>query len=62
VTSAHAPEGTSSTRLDSDQITNSDEICQTDNPVSLNSSVYTGYSRTKSSRKRYAYSAPASRR
>ena len=27
-------------------MTNSEEICQTDRPVSLNSSVYTGYSRT----------------
>ena len=62
VASAHAPEGTSNTRLAIDQMTNSDEICHTDNPVSLNSSVYTGYSRTKSSRNRYAYSAPASRR
>jgi len=42
VASAHAPDGTSSTRLDTDQMTNSDEICQTDSPVSLNKSVYTG--------------------
>jgi hypothetical protein len=30
--------------------------------VSLNSSVYTGYSRTKSSRNKYAYRTPARRR
>ena len=48
--------------LETDQMTNSDEICQTDIPASANSSVYTGYSRTKSSRNRYAYSAPARRR
>jgi len=39
VASAQAPEGTSKTMLDTDQTTNNDEICQTDNPVSLNSSV-----------------------
>jgi hypothetical protein len=39
VASAHAPDGTSNTRLDTDQMTNSDEICQTDSPVSLNRSV-----------------------
>ena len=55
VASAQAPDGTSSTMLDTDQMTNNDEICQTDRPVSLNSSVYTGYSSTKSSRNRYAY-------
>jgi hypothetical protein len=62
VASAHAPDGTSNPRLDTDQKRNSDEICHTDSPVSLNSSVYTGYSSTKSSRNRYAYRAPASRR
>jgi hypothetical protein len=50
--SAHAPDGTSKAMLEIDQMTNSDEICHTDNPESLNSSVYTGYSSTKSSRNR----------
>jgi hypothetical protein len=39
VASARAPDGTSRSRLDTDQTTNREEICQTDRPVSLNSTV-----------------------
>ena len=37
--SAQMPEGTSSTRLLPDQMTNSEVICQTESPVSANSSA-----------------------
>ncbi|MGY4279376.1 hypothetical protein ACVILE_005556 [Streptomyces sp. M18.1] len=40
--SAQAPEGTSSRTPVSDHRANRDDICQTDRPVSLNSSAYTG--------------------
>src|SRR5688500_18611813 len=60
--SAQAPDGTSSTRLLPDQMTNSDVICQTESPVSAKSSAYTGYSRTRSSRNEYAYRTAAMRR
>ncbi|GAA2305407.1 hypothetical protein GCM10010402_75880 [Actinomadura luteofluorescens] len=48
--SAHKPDGSSSANALTDRITNDDETAAGECPGSVNSTAYTGYRRTRSSR------------